>query len=489
MLDVRIHDKYQLEFKSHYRFKRQEEHTSYALEIYMFVPNSLDLEHNNYPKYLFYRDLQTYLRFETPRIALRHVVSGKRNPFQCMEECFQKLAADPSPGNIRNYENQLKMFCCVVRKAMSEHIVFLSGKDDPKDIDYLVENYISHTTDILNKFRGLRTTITLPTIDEKIFSIYVLIDEYLSLVTDEYSYRLLETLKKKGLDNYDGHKRTILQLVTNEIGYRKTKDYLARPKEDDNNEELVYRMQSLRKYTESVLFLSTRTRPEGKLAQQMIFSAAAGLAMIWATAIAIYAQYKFGIFTMAFFITLVVSYIFKDRIKEIVRDYLSSKLLRFFYDQKVRICTCSRKHKIGSSRESFSFVGDDKLDDEIMELRNRDQISQIGEYTVGEKTILYRKKINVFPAHFEQVYQVLQAKGITDITRYSVARMTRKMGNPKRHLFITDGKDYHRINARKVHHINFIIRYTAHGESCLKRFRIVMDRGGIRRLEEIAAAT
>jgi hypothetical protein len=88
---------------------------------------------------------------------------------------------------------------------------------------------------------------------------------------------------------------------------------------------------------------------------------------------------------MAFFITLVVSYIFKDRIKEIVRDYLSSKLLRFFYDQKVRICTCSRKHQIGSSRESFSFVGDDKLDDEIMTLRNRDPISRIGEYTAGEK--------------------------------------------------------------------------------------------------------
>jgi hypothetical protein len=209
MLDVRIHDKYQLEFKSHYRFKQQEEQTSYALEIYMFVPNSLDLDHSNYPKYLFYRDLQTYLRFETPRIALRHVVSGKRNPFQSLEECFQKLAADPSSRNTRNYENQLKMFCCVVRKAMSEHIEFLFRKDDPKDVDYLVENYISHTTDILKKFRSLRTTITIPTIDEKIFSIYVLIDEYLSLVTEEYSYRLLETLKKSELENFDVHKKTI----------------------------------------------------------------------------------------------------------------------------------------------------------------------------------------------------------------------------------------------------------------------------------------
>ena len=489
MLDVRIHDKYQIEFKTHYRFKQQEEHTTYAVEIYMFIPNSLDLDHDNYPKYLFYRDLQTYLRFETPTIALRHVASGKRNPFQSLEECFQKLAADPSPENTSNYENQLKMFCCVVRKAMSEHIVFLSRKDDPRDIDYLVENYIAHTSDILEKFRDLRMVITIPTIDEKTFSMYALIDEYLSLVTDEYSYRLLETLKKKGLGNYDSHKKTILQLITNEIGYRKAKGYLAGPNENDDNEELVYRMQSLKKCTESVLFLNTRARPEGKMAQQMIFGAAAGLAMIWATAVALYAQYIFGIFTMAFFITLVVSYIFKDRIKEIVRDYLSNKLLRFFYDQKTRICTGSRKHKIGSSRESFSFVGDDTVDDEIMNLRNRDPISRSGEYSMGEKTLLYRKKITVFPRHFEQVYRIFQIKGVTDITRYSVARLTRKMGNPKQHLFITDGKDYRRVNARKVHHINFIVRYSAHDESFLKRFRIVMDRGGIRRLEDIATAT
>ena len=489
MLDVRIHDKYQIEFKTHYRFKRQEEHTEYDVEIYMFMPNSLDLDHDNYPKYLFYRDLQTYLRFETPKIALRHVASGKDNPFQSLEECFQKLTADPSPGHLSNYENQLKMFCCVIRNAMSEHIAFLSRKDDDRDIDYLVENYILHTTDMLEKFRGLRMIITIPTIDEKTFSMYAMIDEYLSLVTDEYSYRLLETLKKKGLGKYDEYKKSVLQLITNEIGYRKARDYLAGPKENDDNEELVYRMQSLKKCTESVLFLNTRARPEGKMAQQMIFGAAAGLAMIWATAVALYAQYIFGIFTMAFFITLVVSYIFMDRIKEVVRDYLSSKLQRFFFDQKTRICTGSRKHKIGSSRESFSFVGDDMVDDEVMELRNRDQISRSGDYSVGEKTILYRKKISVFPRYFEQVYRSLHIKGVTDITRYSVARMTRKMGNPKRHLFITDGKNYHRINARKVQHINFIIRYSAHDESCLKRYRLVMDRGGIRRLEEVSTVT
>lgn len=128
MLEVRIHDKYQIEFKTHYRFKRPEKSTSYALEIYIFASNNLDLNSDSYPKYLFYRDLQTYLRLETPKIALRHVTSGKQNPFQNLEKSFRGLASQASLSSIDHYENQLKMFCCITRKAMSEHIAFVHRK-------------------------------------------------------------------------------------------------------------------------------------------------------------------------------------------------------------------------------------------------------------------------------------------------------------------------------------------------------------------------
>ena len=490
MLDVRIHDKYQIEFKTHYRFKKSEKSTAYALEIYVFASNSLDLNPGSYPKYLFYRDLQTYLRLETPKIALRHIVSGRQNPFENLAAGFQDLASDPSiPQYVDNYVNQLKMFCCVTRRAMSEHIALVSRKTKPGSIDRLVEKYLSHSRNILQQYRSLRACVSYPSSGRRSFNLYIIIDEYRSLFTEEYSYRLLNTLKKKGLANWDAHKKAILELIVEETDYRKSQGYLVAASENDSNERLVHQTQSLKKYTESVLFLKTRSRQEGKLAQQMIFGVAAGLAMIWATAVALYAQYKFGIFTMAFFLTLVGSYILKDRIKELVKEYLSNKLLRFFYDQKIKICTTARKNRIGASRESFSFVNDEGLDNDIMELRNRDEMSQLGEYSVGEQVILYRKKIEVFQTQFDQVYKDLKIKGVTDITRYSVARMTQKMGNPKRQLYITDGEDYKRISARKVHHINFIIRYSENGKSNLKRFRLVMDRGGIRRLEEVSLAS
>jgi hypothetical protein len=487
MLDssVRIHHKFQIEIKSHYRLQRDEKQTEYAFDVYLFVPNSLDLNSENYPKYLFYRDLQTYIRFETPTVLLKNIACGEKSPFRNLEASFHGLAAEVDPDSLLEYENQIKMFCCMFRKSLREHIEFLSKKTDPTDMEHLVAQFISNTREILAKYRELRGIITIPTINEQTFCIYALIDEYASLLVEEYSYELLERLKRQDWAHNAGYTKELLGLVRAEVDYRKAKWYPSIAAKEGDNEGLIYRRKVLKDYTQSVLLLNTQMRPEGKVTQQLIFSASAGLAMVWATAIALYAQYKFGIFTMAFFVTLVVSYIFKDRIKELVRDYLSSKILRSFFDQKVSICSGSERQKVGSSRESFSFVDDDAVDKEAMRVRHRDKIARIGDYSVGEKIILYRKKITLFSKSFEQVYRNFPLKGVSDISRFNVARLTRKMVNPKSPLFALDNGGYQRVTGRRVYHVNFVIRYSFQDEEHYRRIRVVMDRSGIKRLEEV----
>ncbi len=487
MLDsaVRIHHKFQIEIKSHYRLQRDEKQTEYAFDVYMFVPNSLDLNPGNYPKYLFYRDLQAYIRFETPTVLLRDIASGEEGPFKNLEAAFHRLATEVEPVSLREYENQIKMFCCVLRKALRGHIQYLSRKTDPKDIEHLVEQFIACVREILTRYRALRGIITIPTIDEQTFSIYTLIDEYISLLVEECSYELLELLKRRDWDRDAGHSKELLDLVRAEVDYRKAKGYPSIAVKEGNNEELIYRRNVLKDYTQSVLQLNTRARPEGKVAQQLIFGLAAGLAMVWATAIALYAQYRFGIFTMAFFITLVISYIFKDRIKELVRDWLSSKILRSFFDQKVNICSGSGRQQIGFSRESFSFVDDESVDKEVMRVRNRDKIARIGDYSLGEEIILYRKKITLFSKSFEQLYRNFPLKGVSDISRFNVARLARKMVNPKSPLFALDDGGYQRVTGRRVYHVNFVIRYSFQDEEYYRRIRVVMDRSGIKRIEEL----
>jgi len=59
MLDVRIHDKYQVELKTHYRFDQK--HNSHAIEVYIFVSKNLGVNSESYPNYLFYRGYENLL--------------------------------------------------------------------------------------------------------------------------------------------------------------------------------------------------------------------------------------------------------------------------------------------------------------------------------------------------------------------------------------------------------------------------------------------
>ena len=100
------------------------------------------------------------------------------------------------------------------------------------------------------------------------------------------------------------------------------------PKEGSDNEEYLYRESVLKKIMASILFLRTSVKREGVFLEQMLFGLAAGLAMAFATFIAFYSRTVVAIkdFSLGFFVVLVVAYMFKDRIKDISRSYLSSKL-------------------------------------------------------------------------------------------------------------------------------------------------------------------
>ena len=55
-------------------------------------------------------------------------------------------------------------------------------------------------------------------------------------------------------------------------------------------------------------------------------------------------------------------------------------------------------------------------------------------------------------------------------------------------VFILNGEGYRLAKASKVYHINLVVRYkTAHDADC-KRFRIILNRNGIKRIEKVDSA-
>jgi hypothetical protein len=70
----------------------------------------------------------------------------------------------------------------------------------------------------------------------------------------------------------------------------------------------------------SILFLRKETRRDGVLLEHILFSFAAGIAMAFATIMAFITQkYIVQDISLVLFITLVVAYMGKDRIKELLK--------------------------------------------------------------------------------------------------------------------------------------------------------------------------
>ena len=70
--------------------------------------------------------------------------------------------------------------------------------------------------------------------------------------------------------------------------------------------------------------------------------------------------------------------------------------------------------------------------------------------------------------------------------RFNVADFTRRMGNPKKELFVLGEDDYHRVKAERVYHINMILCYGCGGRVHYKRLRIVLNRRKIKRIETVS---
>src|SRR5688572_12316379 len=78
------HDRYQVELKLDYQLNRKEQ-THYRISTYIFVPRSLGITEESYPKDELYRDIKNYIRIKTPEMSLRGFTSDNLSPLRTVQ--------------------------------------------------------------------------------------------------------------------------------------------------------------------------------------------------------------------------------------------------------------------------------------------------------------------------------------------------------------------------------------------------------------------
>lgn len=492
------HDNYQFEIKLDYEIQEGKK-TAYKVSTYIFIPPSLGINKHSYSKEDFYRDIQNYIRLKTPTLILREFTEHSASPLNAIKKIIATEGWSHKPAQREQLIGNFKLLSAMLKSSLREHFGLIRKRieEAPPDskisriIVNLIEEFLTESEKIARSYRWFYPTFNLPNVDETLFAAYKFTDESISLMIEEGSiemFQIVERYLKKSDQPLFLHK--LNEQREAEIKHRKSLGYSSILIEGDDNEEYLFTISALKKYASSVLYLATAVKREATAWEHIFYAIAAGISMIFATVIAFYFQYVYGIFTFPVFVALVVGYMFKDRIKEIGRTLFARYLQNILPDHKIIIRTQDGEHKLGILKEKVRFVKEKDIPRPVLRARNRDQITDLNNDGQPELIICYSKEIVLFTNAFKRIFVTApQITGLNDITRYDIRAYLRKMDEPQQPKIYLDEGELKTILCHRVYHLNIITRYRSilpYKDKVHKHIRLILTRAGIKRVENVS---
>lgn len=485
-IKVKIHDKFSFEFKISFIATRKtvdDDVNEFSINTWMFVPNNLDINRSTYSKEQFYKDTQSNVRLITPIYGLKDIYASENSPLSRLQKAFENEINNPdSPENISDYTFQIKMFSAIFKSASRDKAYHIVEEKDDNKVAELVRDYIHDVSEIARHYRKLEHIKQIPSISEDLQQYFSFGDDFIGNIIQQQSFRIMRGIENRSI--YEKVKPQLLALINSENEYKRKKNYsLLDTTDPSNNYLVVMRRGILKKFIESDLFLYTKKTKDGALAEQFYYGIAAAVSMIFATVVSFSAQLHYGNFTTPLFFALVISYVFKDRIKDLMRYYFSTQLGKKYYDTKRELEIQDKK--IGWTKEAFDFAPESKVPAEIMNIRKRTPLVEAENRIYNEQIILYKKLVNLSSSAIKK-YKGYQFVGINDVTRFNLTHFIQKMDNEYVPIYVTDEQDgYIKMTSEKVYALHFILRCQGHENLYFRKFRLLFNRGGIKEITEI----
>lgn len=485
-IETKQHDKFSVEFKigATINHSSAEDLNEFMINTWLFVPSSLDINRTTYPKAQFYKDVKTNIRLITPIYTLKEILTEGRGPFPRLSKAINELYANPQDEHLtEHYSYQIKMLMCIVKSALRRESDTICTTEDTREIVNLTEEYIANIREIKQRYRSYKTSLENEKLTDEQRQFFLFADEFLGNIVEQHSFEIMRRLKQHEV--FSSIKPILVSLIKEEVEYKKSKGYmLIESKDERRNSLVIIQRNILKKFVESDLFLHVVKKKDGAFAKQVYYGVAAAMAMIFATVISFIATQRYGNFTTDLFIILVVSYVFKDRIKDVMRYYFTSTMSKKYFDTKLKLSI--RKQEIGEMKEAFDFIEDEKLPAEISNLRNRTPLVEAENKVYGEQIILYRKRLSLSHKRIEK-YKEYRLAGINDITRFNLTHFLQKMDNPSIPLYnLNEFEGYETIEGVKVYSLYFIINCVSERNEYYKKYRILFNRTGITDIRELS---
>lgn len=499
LLDHRLepHDANQLELKLAYLIKPGHQRQRYLVETYMFIPRTLGIDRNSYNASRFYAHTAAFLRYKTPSVPLSSL--GNSHQAQLWFAQVNKGLDGRHTKAVKASQTvrHIKLLGCIYRSAIRDTSAKLVNSihrlpEDESEVCARLTQFINNLQDALERLRMLGNRCETTDVAISIKDAWLAVDEYTALIAENSCTDIVEALdsREQGQDNFpltlEKLREKLAVQAIQAFRYRKQRNYQSYVSEEEENELFPYWRRVLKRIVYSALYLNVRHEEVGKLAKNLVAMTSAALAMLFAASMGLWAQLAWGNFSTTFIVIMVISYMIKDRIKELGKQFLGQRFLRWIPDTATAVYGNSKKRVIGKCRESFLILEPKQVDESIMKVRHS-QKNSLAEDGRPETVIKYTKEITLFSKPLQSEMEGLE--GLNDIIRFNLGYLRERMDaplenyqliHPRTHKIIT-------VPCARVYHLNLVLRLTVgqgeEREVRVERIRVVLNQHGIKRVE------
>lgn len=504
---IEQHDANQLELKLAYEIDPSLSKQRYGVEVFMYIPHTLGIRSDTYPKERFYEETAAFVRMKTPQVALSALATeGEAEQwFEAARKPLDELLGGDRT-TIQSAIHSVKLLGCIYRRTMydsAEGLVEQARLDvgpqqgrAPDTGEGLHEDvllFASQIHSVVERLRKLGERCEQAAVPAVLADSWKAVDEYIALEAEEACTSVVAAVDKvlKAIPSADlkEAREVLADVAVEQYRYRQARNYPSYVDPNTENEGLPYRRHILKLIVFSVLFLDVRESESGGFAGDMVGMLAAAAAMLFAVLVTIWASTQFAMASMTFVFIAVASYMVKDRIKEWGKRNLGRRVARFLPDRTVEIRDQFSNALVGSCRETVAILKARKVDPLIRHLRHIDHDTAAAQAGRPETVIRYNKQMSLVSSALEARIGGIQ--GLNDIIRLNLGRLRDRMDEPyETHTIIEPStREVLEVACARVYHVNLVLRFTTgvgkNSTTELDRIRIILDQRGIKRVTDV----
>lgn len=481
--EIRFRDRWQFELKSEFSPTATTNENFYTQEFYFFIPNSLQVSAQNYPREEFYKDLTNLIRYKTPVIPLKDFLDSPLFQFKALSE----LPLDEI--SIKKWQTELKLMGNVFRSSLRRQIQYILNFSLPpeKEVRHLcqeIEQFRHEFFDMPKRYNWGQNG------DLKVT--YDYLDEFIGTSIDYYLTGLLDQFRMHHSPVPSSIEDNLCEVIIHENEHKeKTHHAMIKFSTDSaRDEQILYRLSLLKKYFLDALLLRVDRISVQERFGTFISSFSAGFAMLVYLLLFVWQGQWFVINSLPFIVITVAAYILKDRLKEGLKTLSFRRALSYFSDFTTKILT-PQDDVIGELRESFMFVDEKQIPEDIRKIRNFDFHSMLKSFKRPEQVFYFKRIVKTY---LPKNNKLSRLKSLTISLRYNLQDYLEKASDPYHSYSSLDESTRTILKLRlpKVYHLNVIMKnqyLDDLGKKIveLQKFRIIIDKNGIKNIEQIKA--